>query len=80
MAESLPADLTESNFHAALVAKNTAVLHAFVLSAEALPVGDGTKNLGAEQAVTLGFKSAVVNRLRLGDFTVGPGPNLFWAR
>src|SRR5690606_12633046 len=41
------------DFDAALVAHHAAVLHALVLAAEALPVGDGAEDLGAEQTVPL---------------------------
>src|SRR2546430_3523825 len=80
MAEALAANLAQSDFNAALVADNAAVLHALVLAAQAFPVGDGAKNLGAEEAVALGLERAVVDGLRLGDFAVRPGTNFFRAR
>src|SRR5262249_43179203 len=80
MAEPFAADFGQSDFDAALVADNATVLHALVLAAQALPVGDGTKNLGAEKAVPLGLERTVVDGLRLGDFTVRPGANFFWTR
>ena len=55
---------------AALVADDAAVLHALVLAAEALPVGDRAEDLRAEEAVALRLEGAVVDRLRLGDFAV----------
>src|SRR5204863_7327168 len=80
VAEALAADLAQGNFDAALIADNAAVLHALVLAAQAFPVSDGAKNLGAEQAVALGFERAVVDGLRLGNFAVRPGTNFFRAR
>src|SRR5262249_52870564 len=77
VAQALTADFAERYLYAALVANHTAVLHALVFSAEALPVGDRTENLGAKQAVTLGLKGSIVNGFRLGDFSVGPGPDFF---
>src|SRR5207247_5965304 len=71
------ADLAERDLHAALVANHSAVLHALVLTAQTLPVGDGAKNLRAKQPVTLGLKRAVVDGLGLGDFAVGPRANFF---
>src|SRR5436190_20652483 len=79
MAEALAANLAQSDFNAALVADNAAVLHALVLAAQALPVRDGAKNLGAEEAVSLGLERAVVDALRLGYFAVRPRANLFRA-
>ncbi len=76
MAEALTADLRQSDFHAALVADDAAVLHALVLAAQALPVGDRAEDAGAEQAVTLGLEGTVIDRLRLGDFAVRPAPDL----
>src|SRR5882672_3899411 len=80
MAEALAADFAERDFDAALVADNAAVLHPLVLAAQTFPVRDGAKNLGAEEAVALGFERAVVDGLRLGDFTVGPRTDFFRAR
>jgi hypothetical protein len=50
VAEAFTANLAERDFHAALVADHAAVLHALVLAAQALPVGDRAENLGAEQS------------------------------
>ena len=38
------------------------------------------EDLGAEEAVALRFECAVVDGLRLGDFTVGPRPDLLGRR
>ena len=76
VAEAFAADLGERDFDAALIANDAAVLHALVLAAEALPVGDGAKDAGAEQAVALRLEGAVVDGLRLGDFAMRPGADL----
>ena len=61
VAQALAAHLADRDFDAALVADDAAVLHALVLAAEALPVGDGSKDAGAEEAVPLRFEGAVVD-------------------
>ena len=76
VAEALAADLGEGDFDAALVADDAAVLHALVLAAEALPVGDGAKDAGAEEAVALRLEGAVVDGLRLGDLAMRPAADL----
>src|SRR5262249_444508 len=78
--EALAADLRLGDLDAALVADHAAVLHALVLAAEALPVGDWAEDLRAEQSVPFGFERAVVDRLGLGDFAVRPRLNLVWRR
>src|SRR5208283_3474550 len=67
VAEALAADLAQGDFDA-------------VLAAQTFPVRDRTENFGAEQAVPLGLEGAVVDGLRLGDFSVGPGTDLFRTR
>src|SRR4029077_7123959 len=66
--------------HAALVADHAAVLHALVLAAETLPVGDRAKDAGAEQTVALRLEGAVVDGLGLGDFAMRPAPDFFRRR
>src|SRR5208283_3316140 len=73
--QALAADFGQRDFHSALVADHAAVLHALVLAAEALPVGYRAKDAGAEQAVPLRFKGAVVDGLGLGDFAMRPAPD-----
>src|SRR5712692_2540819 len=80
VAEALAADLAQGDFDAAFVADHAAVLHPLVLAAQAFPVGDGAKNLGAEEAVALRFERAVVDGLRLGHFAVRPRTNFLRAR
>ncbi len=70
MPEPLAPHARKRNFHAALIADNSAMLHALVFAAETFPVSNGTKNARAEQTVALRFKGAVVNGFRLRDFTV----------
>src|SRR6266851_4167070 len=80
VAEALAADLAQGDFDSALITDNAAVLHPLVLAAQAFPVGDGAKNLGAKESVALWFERAVVDGLRLGDFSVRPRANFFRAR
>ncbi len=70
--EALATDFGLCHFDTALVADHAAVLHALVLAAQALPVGDGPEDLGAEQAVPLRLEGPVVDRLRLGNLAVRP--------
>ena len=76
VAEALAADLGLRDFDAALVADHAAVLHALVLAAQALPVGDRPEDLRAEQAVALRLEGPVVDRLRLGHLAVRPRQDL----
>src|SRR5262249_62055815 len=76
----LAAHLGLRHLDAALVADHPAVLHALVLAAQALPVGDRPEDLGAEETVPLRLEGPVVDRLRLGDLAVRPGPDLLRAR
>jgi hypothetical protein len=64
------------DFDAALVADHAAVLHALVLAAQALPVGDRPEDLRAEQAVPFRLERPVVDRLRLGHLAVRPRHDL----
>ena len=75
--KTLASHLCLSHLDAALVADHAAVLHAFILAAQTLPVRDWPKNTGAEQSIALRFERAIVNRLRLGYFTVRPLTDLF---
>src|SRR5262249_2052753 len=80
VAEALAADFAQSDFDAALVADDSAMLHALVLATQAFPVRNRTENLGAEQAIPLRLEGAVVDGLGLGDFAVRPGTDLFGTR
>ncbi len=77
VAEAFTADFRERDFHAALVADHSAMLHALVFAAEAFPIGYRAKDAGAEQAVALRFESAVVDGLGFGDFAMRPAPDFF---
>ena len=70
VAHALAAHPRPGDLDAALVADDAAVLHALVLAAEALPVGDRAEDLGAEQTVALRLEGPVVDGLRLGDLAV----------
>src|SRR4051812_37834236 len=80
VAEALAAHLRLRDLDAALVAYHAAVLHALVLAAEALPVGDGAEYARAEEAVALGLEGAVVYGLRLRHLAVRPVANLLGRR
>src|SRR5260221_6222275 len=62
--EPLAADFGKRYFHAALVADDSAMLHALVLAAEALPVSDRAEDARAEQAIALRLEGTVVDGLR----------------
>ena len=72
VAHALAPHFGGDDFNAALFADNAAVLHALVFAAVALVVFDRPEDLGAEQAVALGFESPVVDGFRLFHFAVGP--------
>ena len=72
MAKSLAANLRLSNFNTTLVADHATVLHAFVLTAEALPIRYWSKNPRAEKSVAFGFERAVVDCFGLGHLTMRP--------
>src|SRR6266850_1796181 len=48
MTQPFTADFRKSHFDTALVANNAAVLHALVLAAKTLPVGNWTEDAGTE--------------------------------
>ena len=77
VAQTLAANTGQRDFDAALVADHAAVLHALVLAAQALPIGDRSEDAGAEQAVALRLEGAVVDGFGLGDFAVGPAADFF---
>ena len=79
VSQAFTANFAQRDFDAALVANHAAVLHALVLAAQALPVGDRAKNFGAEQAVAFRLERAVVDGLGLGDFAVRPGADFLRA-
>src|SRR5882757_6080177 len=80
MTQPLTTDFRQRDFHTALVADDSAMLHALVLAAETLPVRDRAKNAGAEQAIALRLEGAIVNGFRLGYFPMRPAPDLLRRR
>ena len=72
MAHALTAHLGAGDLDAAAVADLALIADLLILTAVALPVLGGAKDLFAEQAVPLGLQSAVVDGLGLFDFAVGP--------
>src|SRR5438876_11627703 len=72
VAKALTADFRQRDFHAALIADHSPVLHALVFAAEALPVGDRAENAGAEQTVALRLEGAIVDRLRFRHLAMRP--------
>src|SRR5437899_5847753 len=80
MAEALAAHPGQRDFDTALIADDSAMLHALVLSAQALPIGYRAKDSGAKQTVAFRLERAVIDSFRLGDFTVRPTSNFFRRR
>ena len=76
MTETLTTHFRVDNFHAALVANDTSVLHPLVLTADTLEVPDWPKDLSAKQAIPLRLERTVVDRFWLLHFAVRPAPNL----
>src|SRR5262245_1805467 len=52
------------------------MLHSLVFSAKAFPIGHGTEDARAKQAVALGFECAVVDCFRFRDVAMRPRTNL----
>jgi hypothetical protein len=77
VSQALAADFRKRDFNAAFVADHAPMLHALVFAAQALPVGYGAEDAGAEQAVPLRLEGAVVDGLGLGHFAMGPAPDFF---
>ena len=77
MAQPLAADFRLCDLDAAFVADHAAMLHAFVFSAQALPVGHRTEDARAEQPVALGLECAVVDRFRFRD-VAADHERIFW--
>jgi hypothetical protein len=78
MTHALTAHLGLNDFNAALLASDAAMLHALVLTAQALIILYRTKDLSAEEAIFFGLKRPIVDGLRLFDLSVRPIPDLFW--
>src|SRR5262249_20590577 len=69
---TVPPDLGKGHLDAALLANDAAILHALLFATQALVILDRPEDPGAEQAITLGLESPIVDRLRLLDLAVGP--------
>ncbi len=80
VAHSLTANLASCDFNAAALAHDALVLDLFVSTAGAFPVFDWSEDALAEQAISLGLERAVIDRLRLLDFTMRPTHDVFAAR
>src|SRR5204862_3346923 len=80
MAHALAAHLLAGHLDAAALADDALVAYALVLPAVALPVLGGTEDALAEEPVLLRLQRAVVDGLRLGDLSRGPGPDLLGRR
>src|SRR5262249_39391459 len=78
VAKTFAADFRLCDLDAAFVADHAPMLHAFVFSAQAFPIRHRTEDARAEQAVTLRFERAVVDRFRFRDVAVRPRTNLLW--
>src|SRR5438067_10742299 len=72
MAKPFSTHLGLDDLDAALLAHDSAVLHALVLAAVALVVLDRPEDLRAEEPVPLRLEGAVVDRLRLLHLAVRP--------
>src|SRR5690606_6065190 len=79
MAHALATHLGHCDFDAALFANDAAMLQAFVFATKTFVVFDGSEDLGAEQAITLGLERTVVDGFRLAYFAVRLLP-LFFSR
>jgi hypothetical protein len=76
MAHALAPHLLAGHLDTAALADDPLVADALVLAAVALPVLRGTEDALAEEAVALGLKRAVVDRLRLRHLAGGPVADL----
>ncbi len=74
---ALAADAGQRHFDAATVADHAAVLDPLVLAAGAFPVLDRAEDALAKQAALFRLEGAVIDRFRVLDFALGPGPDGF---
>src|SRR5207248_8414038 len=72
-------DLRKGDLDAAFLADDAAIFHPLVLAAQALVILDRPEDAGAKQPVALRLEGAIVDRLRLLDFAIGPGADTLWA-
>ena len=73
---ALTTNLGASYFNTAALTDDALEAHPLVLTAVALPVASWSEDLLAEQAIFLRLECAVVDRLRLLNFTVRPRTNV----
>ncbi len=76
MAHSVSAHFGRGDFDATLFTDDTFVTHLFVFTAKTLIVPDRSEDFGTEESISFGLQGAVIDRLRLFDFTVTPGEYL----
>ncbi len=62
----------QSNFNAALLTDNSAVLHALVFATQAFVIFYWAKNFGTEETFTFGLERTIVDGLWLFNFAKGP--------
>ena len=72
MAHAFAAHFGQGYFHAAFFTGYAFEFQTFVFSAQTFVVFNRSEDFGAEQAVTLGFESAVVDGFRLFHFSIRP--------
>ena len=77
---SLSSDLLLCDFYTTALTLGSLISLALELSAPAFPVSCCTEDTLAEESIPLRSKGAVVDCLRLLNFTIGPGTNLFRGR
>src|ERR1019366_317016 len=77
---SLAANLAASNFDSTAFAHDALVFNLLVPATSAFPVLNWAKDALAEQTVTLRLERAIVDCLRLFDFTMRPAHDVFTAR
>ena len=70
-------NLGMGNFHTATVANDTLETDTLVLTAITFPVLHRSENAFTEQAIAFRLERTVIDRFRLGDFTIGPLTNQF---
>ena len=80
VAHALATNACQGHLDTATIADDAAMLDALVLSARAFPVLDGTEDALAEETALLRLERAVVDGLRVLDFTLGPGADGLWGR
>ena len=80
MPHSLTSNLASRDLYAASFANDALVLDLLISTAGAFPVFDWSEDALAEQAISFGLERAVIDSLRLLDFTMRPAHDVFTAR